>query len=180
DPSAHPVGPRDRRPLRRPPHRAEPGRAGQDAGAARRREPRGARELRGPGGHPRDRAAAARRRAFRAGGARRAARPGRPEPRDGADDRPGLLRHPHPAGGPAQRHGEPGLVHRLHAVPARDQPGPARGAAELPDGHHRPHRAGRRWRVPARRGHRRGRGDDAGPPQQQGAGGRRVPRRCRL
>ena len=39
----------------------------------------------------------------------------------------------HAAGHPAQRAGEPGLVHRLHAVPAGDQPGPARGAAQLPD-----------------------------------------------
>ena len=34
---------------------------------------------------------------------------------------------------PAQRARGPGLVHGLHAVPARDQPGPARGAAQLPD-----------------------------------------------
>ena len=33
-----------------------------------------------------------------------------------------------PAGHPAQRAREPGLVHGLHAVPARDLPGPARGA----------------------------------------------------
>ncbi len=110
----------------------------------------------------------ARRRAVRAGGARRAARARRPEPRDRPDDRPGLRRHAHPAGRPAQRPGEPGLVHRLHALPAGDQPGPARGAAELPDGRHRPDRARRRRRVAARRGHRRGRGDDAGPAQQQG------------
>ena len=39
----------------------------------------------------------------------------------------------HPGGDPPQRAGEPGLVHRLHAVPAGDLPGPAGGAAELPD-----------------------------------------------
>ena len=46
-----------------------------------------------------------------------------------ADDRPRLPRHDHAAGRPAQRPREPGLVHGLHAVPARDLPGPARGAA---------------------------------------------------
>ena len=44
-----------------------------------------------------------------------------------------LLRHDHAGGDPPQRPGEPGLVHRLHALPARDQPGPTRGAAQLPD-----------------------------------------------
>ena len=48
-------------------------------------------------------------------------------------DRPRLLRHDHAAGDPAQRAREPGLVHGVHAVPARDLAGPARGAAELPD-----------------------------------------------
>ena len=48
-------------------------------------------------------------------------------------DRPRLFRH-HPAGRhPAQHPGEPGLVHGLHALPARDQPGPAGGAVQLPD-----------------------------------------------
>ena len=54
----------------------------------------------------------------------------------------------HPGRHPPQRAGEPGLVHRLHAVPAGDQPGPARGAAQLPDRRRRPHGAHRR---PARR-----------------------------
>ena len=40
-------------------------------------------------------------------------------------DRPGLLGHDHAAGDPAQRAREPGLVHRVHAVPARDLAGPA-------------------------------------------------------
>ena len=54
----------------------------------------------------------------------------------------------HPAGHPAQRAREPGLVHRVHAVPAGDQPGPAGGAAELPDRGRRPHRpADRRCRL---------------------------------
>ena len=40
--------------------------------------------------------------------------------RGAPDDRPGLLRHPHPGRHPAQRPREPRLVHRLHAVPAGD------------------------------------------------------------
>ena len=52
-------------------------------------------------------------------------------------------------------------------------PGPARGAAQLPDRRHRPHRAAGRRRLPARRGHRRRRGDDPGAPHQQGR--RRTP-----
>ena len=51
------------------------------------------------------------------------------------DDRPRLPRHGHAAGHPAQRAREPGLVHRVHAVPAGDLPGPARGAR----------RTSRRW-----------------------------------
>ena len=42
---------------------------------------------------------------------------------------------------PAQRVGEPRLVHRVHAVPAGDLPGPARSAAQLSDHDRRPHRA---------------------------------------
>ncbi len=42
----------------------------------------------------------------------------------------------------------PGLVHRLHAVPGGDLPGPAGGAAQLPDPGLRPHRA---WRSPTPR-----------------------------
>ena len=81
-------------------------------------------------------------------GRRRTARAGRPQPGAHLDDRPRLLRHDHPAGHPPQRAREPGLVHRLHALPARDQPGPARGAAELPD---RWSRTSPGCRSPARR-----------------------------
>ena len=77
-----------------------------------------------------------------------AARPRRPQPGGHVADRHGLLRHDHAAGDPAQRAREPGLVHGLHAVPARDQPGPARGAPQLPDDGRRPHRA---WRSPTPR-----------------------------
>ena len=55
------------------------------------------------------------------------ARAGRAQPRADLDDRHGLLRHPHAAGDPAQRAREPRLVHGLHALPGRGQPGPARG-----------------------------------------------------
>ena len=80
---------------------------------------------------------------------------------------------------PAQRPGEPGLVHRVHALPAGDLAGPARGAAQLPDRGRRPHRAADLRRLAAGRGHRRRRGDGAVPPGRQGQG-RRLPGRRRL
>ena len=85
-----------------------------------------------------------------------------------------------PAGVAPQHPREPRLVHRLHAVSAGDQPGQARGAAELPDdgrGTHRP-RGGQR--LDARRGHRRGRGHDADAPRGQGLGEQTRRRRRRL
>ena len=54
-------------------------------------------------------------------------------------------------------------------VPAGDQPGPARGAAELPDDGRRPDRSRGRQRLDARRGHRRRRGDDADAPGRHAA-----------
>ena len=63
------------------------------------------------------------------------------------------------------------MVHGLHAVPARDLPGPPGGAAELPDDDHRPHRARRRERVAPRRRHRRGGGDGARAAQRLAADG---------
>ena len=167
------------RPLRRPPHRPDRGRAGQDARRRRLRLRRGPGCRRRPRRHQGDRGADPAGRGVRARGAGRAPRPRRPEHRDDADAGPRLLRDLHAARGPAQRHGEPGLVHGVHALPARDQPGPARGAAQLPDDGRRPDRPGAVRLQPARRGHRRGRGDDAVPPQQQGAPGRRVRRRRR-
>ena len=65
----------------------------------------------------------------------------------------------HPAGHPAEHPRESRLVHRLHAVPGRDRPGPPRGAAQLPDRHRRPDRPAGGQRLAARRGHRRRRGD---------------------
>ena len=122
---------------------------------------------------PDRRAVDAARRGHRDRGARRAARARRPQHRDRADDRARLRRHRHAARDPPPRAGEPGLVHRLHAVPAGDQPGPAGGAADLPDHGRRPHRAAGRRRLAAGRGHRGRRGDDAAAP---GRTARRSPR----
>ena len=99
--------------------------------------------------------------------ARAAARAREREPGAHLADRPGLPRHDHAAGHPAQHAREPGVVHGVHAVPARDQPGPARGAAELPDDGHRSHRARHRERVAARRGDRGGRSDGAGAARRR-------------
>ena len=96
------------------------------------------------------------------------ARPRRPDQADDEPDRDGLLRHPHAVRDPSQRAREPGLVHRLHAVPAGDQPGAAGGVAQLPDDGRRPDRARHRQRLAARRGHRRRRGDGDGAAAEQG------------
>ena len=69
-----------------------------------------------------------------------------------------------PGGDPTQRAREPGLVHGVHPVSARDQPGPPGGLAQLPDDHHRADRLGGRQRIAARRGDGRRRGDEHGPP----------------
>ena len=81
--------------------------------------------------------------------------------------------HLTPPGDPTQHAGEPGVVHRLHPLPARDQPGPARSAAQLPDDDRGPDRHRNGQRLPARRGHRRRRGDDDGPSHDP-PGGRRF------
>ncbi len=125
-----------------------------------------------------DRAAAAARAGLRGRRADRAAPAGRAQQRGDLDDRPGVLRHLHPVGDRPPAGREPGLVHRLHAVPAGDLPGPARGAAELPDRRLGPDRPADRERVAAGRGHRGRRGDDAGAPvepqeQEQPLPGRR-------
>ena len=101
----------------------------------------------------------------RARGHCRAARARRPQHGQALDDRARLLRHDHARGDQAQRAREPELVHGLHALPARDLAGPARGADQLPDHGRRPHRAADRQRVHARRGHGRRRGHAAGPPR---------------
>ena len=97
-----------------------------------------------------------------------------------ADDGPGLLRHDHAGRDQAERAREPGLVHRLHPVPTRDQPGPPRSALEFPDHGVRSHRARYGERLAARRGHRRGRGSHAHAAPRHGRGapchrGRRLP-----
>ena len=117
--------------------------------------------------------------AHRAPGDRADARDRRPQPGPRLADRPGLPRHDDAARDPAQHLREPGLVHRLLALPAGDQPGAARGADQLPDAGLRPHRPRRGQCLAARRGHRRGRGDGHGPPRR-GLEGRCVLRRSRL
>ena len=79
--------------------------------------------------------------ARRGGDGPRAAHPRLAEPSGRGDDRPRLPRHHHAGGDPAQRARGPLLVHRLHALPAGDLPGPPRGAAQLPDRRGRPDRA---------------------------------------
>ena len=146
------------RPLR-PGHRL-------DAVAARLREPRRADVRRDPGRDSRRGRPGPADRRLRGRCSPGAARPRCDEPAPRGHDRAGLPRHDHPAGHPAQRARGPELVHRLHAVPAGDLTGSARGPAELPDRDRRPDRPAHRQRVPARRGHRRGRGDDSGTARE--------------
>jgi hypothetical protein len=70
----------------------------------------------------------------------------------------------------AQPPRKPGLVHRLHALPGRNFPGPPGSAAEFPDPDQRPHRPADRQRFAARRSHRRRRSHDLlqAPEQEQG------------
>ncbi len=77
------------------------------------------------------------------------------------DDRSRLLRHDHARRDQAERAREPQLVHRVHALPARDLAGSARGAAQLPDDGRRPDRTQHGERVDARRVDRRRRGNAA-------------------
>ena len=109
--------------VRRPPHRSERARAGRRCSptlgydvARRARRRRGARR------DPRARAARAGRRACRRPRRSRALRElGDAQRGVHVADRARLPRHDHAARDPAQRAREPGLVHRVHAVPARDQ-----------------------------------------------------------
>ena len=143
---------RARRPVRRPAHRPAARRARHDAGRHRRRV---ARRARRPRPCP-QRSATATPVPLDAAGRR----PPRPRCSPSCARSPPATRVTVPMIGlgycgtvtppviRAQRAGEPGLVHRLHAVPAGDQPGPAGGAADLPDHGRRPHRPAR---SPARR-----------------------------
>ena len=119
----------------------------------------------GPRGDPHGGAARPATGAVRGRGGRRAACPRGEEPPMVQMIGLGLLRHVHTGGHPAPSPGEPRVVHRLHAVPARDQPGQARGTAQLPDHDRGPHRAPDGERVAARRGDGRGRGHDHGGPR---------------
>ena len=138
------------RAVRRPPHRPGGRRPGQDA---RGRRAAAASTSWSTRPCPRRSASAeplapAEPRPQRARGARRAARAGRRATRCSSPmiglGYYGTLT---PPVDPAQRAGEPRLVHRLHALPAGDQPGPARGAAQLPDRGRGPDRPADRRRL---------------------------------
>ncbi|CAA9215060.1 MAG: Glycine dehydrogenase [decarboxylating] (glycine cleavage system P protein), partial [uncultured Acetobacteraceae bacterium] len=112
----------------------------------------------------------------RGGGLGRAARHERAQRLAGeVADRPRLPQHPRPARHPAQRAGEPRLVHGLHALPSGDRAGAAGSAGELPNGGGGPDGAARRQRLLAGRGHGGGRGGGAGqgraPRQRERAAG---------
>ncbi len=150
------------RPLRLPPPRpARPGHR-RDARVHGPLQPRPAGRADRPGLDPGRAAARPAGRGLGVRGAGRAARAGRAEPGLPLVPRPRLPRDGHPARHPPEHPREPGLVHPVHPLPAGDLAGAAGGAAQLPDPGHRPDRDGGRQRLHARRGHRRGRGDDAG------------------
>ena len=100
----------------------------------------------------------------------RAARHRAAEPGAQELHRPGLPRHAHARRHPAQHPREPGLVHRLHALPGRDLAGSHGGAGQLPDHGLRPDRHGHGQRQHAGRSHCRRRGDDARQAQREGQG----------
>ncbi|MHC2668734.1 hypothetical protein ACVI1J_000897 [Bradyrhizobium diazoefficiens] len=148
--------------FRSPPHRPVGARRRRDAGDRRRQKRRRADGGDAAGLDPAGRPARSRQAAERDRGDRAYGRARCPKPSLHLADRPRLFRHDPARGDPAQHPGESGLVHGLHALPARDQPGPAGGAVQLPDHDLRPYRARRRQRLAARRGHRGRRGDGAG------------------
>ena len=120
-----------------------------------------------PAGHSRACAAAAAGGDARGGGAREARGDRRRQPRAEVVHRPGLLRHAHAGRHPAQHPRESRVVHRVHAVSARDRARPARGARQFPDDGVRPDRHGDRQCVDAGRSHRRGGGDGARVARRQ-------------
>ena len=152
------------RPVRRPAHRARSRRDRSPVGRRRGRQPGRAGRRRRPGVDPIGLPAGPPGRRVRGPGVGRTAAAGRQEHAEGGDDRARLPPDRDPRGDQAERPGESGLVHRVHALPAGDQPGSARGVAQLPDGGRGPDRSGHRQRLDARRGHRRCRGDGDGPP----------------
>ena len=151
--------------VRRPAHRPGRRRRRPHARGDRTRVARVAHDGRGARRHPLGRGTRPPGSPRRGGDGSRAAHARLAEPAGGGHDRARLPRHHHAAGDPAQRARGPLLVHRLHALPAGDLPGPPRGAAQLPDRRRRPDRPAHRQRLAARRGHRRGGGDDARTPR---------------
>ena len=81
--------------------------------------------------------------------------------------RHGLAQLPHARRDPAQRAGEPRLVHRLYALPGRDLAGPAGGAPRLPADDDRPHRPAGGQCLASGRGDGRSRSDDADAPLER-------------
>ena len=144
--------------LRRPPHRAVRRRAGQDARRRRSRHPAGRCRCGGAGGHSQRRRAGPARRRRRGRGIGGATCAGQPQPRPDLDDRSRLPRHDHAAGHPPRGTGGSRLVHRVHALPARDFAGSAGSPDQLPDPRVGPHRSVDRRRVVAGRTHCRRRG----------------------
>ncbi len=147
------------RSLRPPPHRA---RARRDPGDARGprpplagrpdREDASPRHPPGPAARP-------------PGGPERGRDAGRAGPDRGGErglpelHRSRIPRDRDPTGDPAQHHGEPGLVHPVHALPGGDRPGSPGGPSRLPDDGQRSHGHGHLELEPAGRGDGRRRGD---------------------
>ncbi len=176
---AHSPRPADQpRRVHRPPHRAEPRRPRPDARRPRRGLARRAARPDRAGVDPHRPSAGPARGALRDRGARRPAHPRRARRAAHEPHRHGLLPHHHARRHPAQRAREPGVVHGLHAVPGRDQPGSPGGPAQLPDDGDRADRAPGHQRLAARRGHRhrRGDGDDPTPHEDREQPLRRPPR----
>ncbi len=159
---AQPARTRAPRRLRWSPHRPQRRRDRHHAGRGRPRFARRADRSHHPGQHQGHRRIGPARQPDRSRGAGQDPRHRRQERRLPQFHRPGLPRHPHAQRHPAQHPGEPGLVHRLHALPGGDFPGPDGGADQFPADVRRPHRHGHRQRLAAGRGQRRGRGHDPG------------------
>ncbi len=82
------------------------------------------------------------------------------------------------AGRRRRRHVALGVPDRLHALPARAQPGRPAVHLRVPDGHLRDHRPGRQQRVALRRRHGRRRGRLSGARPHRAGQGRGLARRA--